>query len=68
VLVLRLDAEEAHAHPVHRPALAQEVPPAQRQQAPAHLLRTWLMSGVVIARPTASPVDVTSATMNQSRA
>ncbi len=36
VLVLGLDAEEADPHPVDVAALAQEVPPAQRQQPPVH--------------------------------
>src|SRR3954453_6157115 len=38
VLVLRLDAEEAHAHAVDRARPAQVVPPAERQQPPVHLL------------------------------
>src|SRR5687768_5126286 len=33
VLELRLYAEEAHPHAVHDPLAAQEVPPAERQQA-----------------------------------
>src|SRR3954465_11711799 len=37
VLVGVLDAEEAHADPVHDRRTAQEVPPAERQQAALHL-------------------------------
>src|SRR3954469_20809811 len=37
VLELRLDAEEADADAVDRGALAQEVPPAERQQPAVHL-------------------------------
>src|SRR3954469_19237392 len=36
VLIRRLDAEETHAHAVHDLVAAQEVPPAERQQAAVH--------------------------------
>ena len=66
VLVLGLDAEEADADAVDDPALAQEVPPAERQQPPLHLHQHLVDVGTVIAIAAVSPSAV-SATMNQLR-
>src|SRR4051794_4025769 len=66
VLVGVLDAEEPDPHPVHDRAPPEEVPPAERQQAPVHLHQHLVMSGTVIAIAAVSPSGA-SATMNQLR-